>query len=132
LTFSANYRFSVQIGDVRSGGCKGAQYELTKDSTALHYGAALCADSVWNVGVYNNAGEQVGQLLAQGDYAQADVNTLTVTYNRGEQTIEINGSQIARFTDTQAQTSDFIGLGVFNAAGNPQAVFSQFKIDALP
>lgn len=129
--FPADYRFSVQIGDGRSGGCKGAQYELSKDSTALHYGAALCADGSWNVGVYNNAGKQVGQFLRQGDYAQADVNTLTITYNRGVQTILIDGNQVARFTNKQAQTSDFIGLGVFNAAGNPEALFRQFKIDAL-
>jgi hypothetical protein len=81
--------------------------------------------------VYNNAGEQVGQLLAQGHYARAATNTLTITYNRGEQTILIDGHQVARFTDKQAQTSDFIGLGVFNAAGNPQATFSEFKIDVL-
>jgi hypothetical protein len=132
VTFPASYRLSVQIRDIRTGGCKGAQYELSKDPNALHYGTALCTDGTWNVGVYNAAGEQVGWLLGQGRYTQADVNMLSVTYNRGEQTIVINGKQVAHFTDTQAQRSDFIGLGVFSAAGNPQAVFSQFKMDALP
>jgi len=129
--FPANYRFSVRIRDVRSGSCSGAQYELSNDPTALHYGAAHCADGSWNVGVYNSAGERVGPRWWHGPYTRAATNILTVTYDRGEQTILIDGNQVARFTDTQAQSSEFIGLGVFNAAGNPQATFSEFKIDAL-
>jgi hypothetical protein len=120
--FPANYRFSVKISDIRSHGCAGTQYQLSKDAKARHYGVAICTDDSWNVGVYNAAGQPIGQPLAHGHYEQAGTTTLTVTYNRGEQTIEINGIQVAHFPDSQAQTSDIIGLGVFRAACSPLAV----------
>jgi hypothetical protein len=44
--FPANYQLSVQIRDMRSGGCTGGQYELSKDPTALHYGAGLCTNGM--------------------------------------------------------------------------------------
>jgi hypothetical protein len=80
----ANYRFSVKISDIRSHGCAGTQYQLSKDATARHYGVAICTDGSWNVGVHNAAGQPIGQPLAQGHYEQAGTTTLTVTYTRGE------------------------------------------------
>ena len=81
--------------------------------------------------MYDAAGEQVGRLLGQGHYLRLATNVLTITYDWGKQTISINGNRVDQFSNTQAHASEFIGHGVFNAAGNPQATFGQFEIDAL-